>query len=65
MSDNLLAAIRAEAAAADALTRACARHGAIADATASGNHIVNALRQSFRVAALTPTDMLAALGKIK
>jgi hypothetical protein len=62
MSD-LLTAIRAEGEAADTLTRACARRGAIADAMAE-NPMVTALKRSFRKASFTPNDMLATLGKI-
>ena len=65
LSRRLLEAIDREFEAADALLRACARHGAIADATANDNYLVNALKTSIRAASLTPSDMLATLGKIK
>jgi hypothetical protein len=62
---RLLAAIRAEGEAADILTRACARQGAIADSVANDNPFTIALKRSFREAALTPTDMLQTLGRLK
>jgi hypothetical protein len=62
----MLDAIDAEIAAADALTRACARRGAIEDSAASNdNPMVTALRRNFRASALTPFDMLATLGRMK
>jgi hypothetical protein len=65
MSD-LLTAIRAEGEAADSLTRACARQGALADAvTANDNPYIGTLRRHYREAGITPTDMLVTLGKMK
>jgi hypothetical protein len=60
----LLAAIHAQRDAAIALTRACARDGAIFDSTDHGNQVIKALRKSFRVSSFTPTDMLNTLGKM-
>lgn len=62
---RLLEAIDHEIEAADALLRACARRGALADAVANDNPFVTALRRQFSIASMTPSDMVAALGKIK
>lgn len=61
---RLIEAIDSVGKAADKLTRACARHGAIADST-SENPMVTALRRSFRATLITPSDMLSVLGRIK
>jgi hypothetical protein len=62
---RLLEAIDAVGEAADKLTRACARQAAIVDATTNENPFTTALRRQFQVAAMTPTDMLATLGRVK
>jgi hypothetical protein len=64
MSD-LLAAIRAEGEAADMLTRACARQGALVDSVANDNPFTVALKKSFRKASVTPSDMLHMLSRVK
>lgn len=61
---RLMDAIDHQIAAADGLTRACAREGAIADAAATGNVFVMSLKKSFRASAMTPNDMLHTLGKL-
>jgi hypothetical protein len=64
MSD-LLDAIRAEGEAADVLTRACARQGALADSVANDNPITVALKRSFRKSSVTPSDMVHMLSRLK
>lgn len=51
--------------AADELARVCARHSAIMDAATAERPVLTALRRTYRAAHVIPSDMLAALGKIK
>lgn len=62
---ELLKSIQSLGDAADRLTRTCTRHGALVDSTANDNPFVTALKRSFKAASLTPSDMLAAVGRIK
>lgn len=63
---RLIDAIDAQASAADQLTHACMSNGAIADEViVPPNPFVTTLKRQFRAAAITPTDMLIVLGKLK
>jgi hypothetical protein len=63
---RILDAIDRESEAADALTRACARQGALSEWIANNNpSIGTSLRQAYRTASTTPADMIQILGKLK
>jgi hypothetical protein len=63
MSDYL-AAIEAEGAAADALTQICTRRQFISPDEEGLPAGVLPFRRAFRSALVTPSDMIAALGKL-
>lgn len=65
MYNVLLAAIHAQSAAADALTLACNRRQYVAAEEDGLPPGVIPFRRAFRTALITPTDMIASLGKIK
>ncbi len=62
---RLLESIDAVGDAADTLTRACARQGALVDSAVTDSPFKALLRQQFRSALVTPADMVSALGKLK
>lgn len=62
---KLIESIEHVAHAADELTRVCARHSAIADAATAERPVLTALRRTYRAAHVIPSDMVAALGKMK
>jgi hypothetical protein len=64
---RLVDAIERVGAAADNLTRACAREGALVDSTVVPDDasIARSLHRAFRSASLTPTDMLSTLRRLK
>lgn len=63
---RLIEAINSVGEAADTLTRACARKGAVVDsATANDNPLNALLRRSFRTTAVNPADMTAFLRRMK
>lgn len=65
MVNRLLAAIEAEAAAADRLTAACTHRQYIAHDEEDLPPGVIPFRRAFKTTLVTPTDMVAALGKMK
>ena len=64
MSDYL-AAIEAEGAAADALTRICNRRLFVSPDEEGLPAGVLPFRRAFKTALVTPSDMISALGKLK
>jgi hypothetical protein len=62
---RLIEAIDEVGVAADNLTRACTRRGALVDSANSENLAVASLRKAYRAVSLTPNDMLATLGRAK
>lgn len=65
MDNRLLAAIEAEADAADRLTAACMHRVYIEPDEEGLPPGVVPFRRAFRTALVTPSDMTAALGKMK